>query len=141
MRKYDTYVFTAGMELYASPLLDLLDPDRRLSGRLYRQHCKYYRGYSLKDLSAVLSDLSRTVLVDNNPISFGVQPSNGIPVPNFYSDSSDSHLVEVMKTLDVLADSDSDVRPQLNDMFRLPDRLRSWRVQLGLESTDARPRL
>ena len=138
MRKYDTYVFTAGMELYASPLLDVLDSQNRLKGRLYRQHCRHYRGYFLKDISVVPSDLSRTVLVDNNPISFGVQPSNGIPVPNFYSDASDNHLEEVMKTLDLLADSEADVRPQLDGIFGLTDRLRSWRVQLGLESADGR---
>lgn len=33
------------------------------------------------------------VLVDNNPVSFLAQPSNGIPVPSFYDDPSDDALV------------------------------------------------
>lgn len=32
------------------------------------------------------------VLVDNNPISFLAQPSNGIPVPSFYDDPEDDAL-------------------------------------------------
>ena len=32
--RFDTWVFTAGMELYASPLLDTIDPEGLLTGRL-----------------------------------------------------------------------------------------------------------
>jgi hypothetical protein len=39
----------------------------------------------LKDLTAVtdVAGLGRCVLVDNNPLSFICNPSNGIPVPDF----------------------------------------------------------
>lgn len=33
----------------------------------------------MKDLSGLAKDLSRIVLVDNNPFSFLLQPLNGIP--------------------------------------------------------------
>ena len=39
-----------------------------------------------------LLDLSRTVLVDNNPISFHAQPENGILVRSFYDDPRDKVL-------------------------------------------------
>lgn len=42
-----------------------------LSHRQYRDH--------VKDLSCLSKDLSRTVIVDNNPFSFLLQPLNGIP--------------------------------------------------------------
>ena len=88
--EFDTYVFTAGTEPYASPLLDILDPCGGLQGRRYRQHCRQVTVASrggqtqyLKDLTAVtdVSGLARCVLVDNNPLSFVSNPSNGIPVP------------------------------------------------------------
>jgi len=138
MTKYDTYVFTAGLELYASPLLDVLDPDNRLAGRLYRQHCKHHRGYYLKDLTVLPSDIKRTVLVDNNVISFGVQPSNGIPVPNFYTDANDNHLEDVMRTLDMRAETEEDVRPQLDGLFNLEEQLHGWRVQVGLDDNSSK---
>jgi len=94
--EFQTYVFTAGTQPYAEPLLDTLDPQRELlQGRLYRDHCREVVLSSgsyqyLKDLRAALEmagvdeeDFSRVVLVDNNPMSFVCQPSNGIPVPDF----------------------------------------------------------
>jgi hypothetical protein len=88
--EFDTFVFTAGTEPYASPLLDKLDPAGALQGRRYRQHCRQVTVASrggqtqyLKDLVAVTGTdgLARCVLVDNNPMSFVSNPSNGIPVP------------------------------------------------------------
>lgn len=35
---------------------------------------------------------SSMVLVDNNPVSFLAQPSNGVPVPSFYDDPEDDAL-------------------------------------------------
>ena len=80
------YVFTAGTEAYAAPLLDLIDPERKLTGRFYRTSCRRVvcelGELYLKDLSSLPlpQPLSRVVLVDNNPVSFLVQPCNGIPV-------------------------------------------------------------
>lgn len=33
----------------------------------------------MKDLSCLSKDFSRVVIIDNNPFSFLLQPSNGIP--------------------------------------------------------------
>lgn len=37
----------------------------------------------MKDLSCLSKDLSRVVIVDNNPFSFLLQPLNGIPCVPF----------------------------------------------------------
>ncbi|CAK0805669.1 unnamed protein product [Prorocentrum cordatum] len=79
---FETYVFTAGVEEYASAVLDAIDTERKLAGRLYRQHCRAVKtpvgDQFLKDLSAVAGrcqrkDVERIVLVDNNPLSFVLQ--------------------------------------------------------------------
>merc|ERR1712166_1082383 len=77
--QFDTFVFTAGTQSYAEPLLDIIDPTGELfTGKFYRHNCRrvHYDGgvQYLKDLTAISSDLQRCVLVDNNPISFGCQP-------------------------------------------------------------------
>lgn len=58
------------------------------------------------------------MLVDNNPLSFLAQPSNGILVSNFYDNPEDQTLVAVLDLLDRL-DREDDVRPLLDDMFGL----------------------
>merc|ERR1711865_501798 len=45
-------------------------------------------------------DLSRTVLVDNNPICHVMYPANGILVPSFFDDPSDRELAKVSTLLD-----------------------------------------
>lgn len=42
-----------------------------MNHREYREH--------VKDLSCLSKDFCRTVIVDNNPFSFLLQPLNGIP--------------------------------------------------------------
>jgi len=87
---------------------------------------------SESDLSSSF-DERRVVLVDNNPLSFLANPSNGILVSNFYDDPKDATLDAVMELLHEL-DEAEDVRPVLESKFGLKDALRdvvrstnSWR--------------
>jgi len=122
-KHYDVYVFTAGLEAYGKPILDALDPKNTLfAGRFFRESCAQRKGMFLKDLRVVRSDLSRVILVDNNPVSFLMQPSNGIPVPSFYDDAGDRTLESLSKVLASLREVE-DVRPRLHQLFRLADLL------------------
>ncbi|CAM9517995.1 unnamed protein product [Discosporangium mesarthrocarpum] len=133
-RDYNTVVFTAAMPDYAGPVLDFIDPKGTLfHQRLYRNSCRQVKGAFLKDLSIVGAecggDLSRIVLVDNNPLSFICQPNNGILVASFYDDPNDSALASVMQLIRHL-DQAQDVRPFLKDMFRLDTLLCEYRSAL-----------
>lgn len=122
-KHFDVYVFTAGLEAYGKPILDALDPKGTLfAGRFFRASCQVRKGMFLKDLRVVRKDLSKVILVDNNPVSFLLQPSNGIPVPSFYDDESDRTLQSLTKVLMSLNDLE-DVRPRLHQLFRLADLL------------------
>lgn len=132
-KHYDVYVFTAGLEAYGKPILDVLDPKGNLfAGYFFRESCKQRKGMFLKDLSVIRGgDLSRVILVDNNPVSFLMQPSNGIPVPSFYDDAKDRTLESLSKVLASMQDVE-DVRPRLHQLFRLADLLAEHqRVILG----------
>lgn len=141
-KRYQTYVFTAALEVYAGPLLDKLDPDGTMfAGRFYREHCTYEPtlGVYIKDLNNIklketqqqenngsnlktLFDDKRVVLIDNNPYSFLANPTNGILVSNFYDDPKDDTLQAVMELLEEL-DLVDDVRPILDEKFGLSDAL------------------
>lgn len=64
------------------------------------------------------SHLRRVVLVDNNPLSFVANPTNGILVSSFYNDPSDKTLPAVLDLLKELDPLD-DVRPTLDARFGL----------------------
>ncbi|EPS72976.1 hypothetical protein M569_01780, partial [Genlisea aurea] len=119
----DLVLFTAGLEGYARPLVDRIDASNLFTQRLYRPSTVTtpYRDH-VKDLSCLSKDLSRIVIVDNNPFSFLLQPSNGIPcVPFSAAQPRDDQLMEVILPLLKQLSVQRDVRPVLYDKFRMPE--------------------
>jgi len=48
---YELVIYTASLSKYADPLLDWLDPKRLCHYRLFREHCTFFQGIFVKDLS------------------------------------------------------------------------------------------
>lgn len=99
---FEVAIFTAGLQWFADPILDYLDPKGTLiQHRYYRQHtCQLIdnRGGSLifKDLEIFTGgevDLSNILLIDNNLYSFATNLENGIPVQHYLGDKNDNCLL------------------------------------------------
>ncbi|KAK8925924.1 Mitochondrial import inner membrane translocase subunit TIM50 [Platanthera zijinensis] len=119
----DLVLFTAGLEGYASPLVDVIDANNRFSLRLYRPATvtTEYRQH-VKDLSCLSKDLCRVIIVDNNPFSFLLQPLNGIPCfPFSAAQPHDEQLLKVVLPLLKLLSLEKDVRPALHRKFCMPE--------------------
>ncbi|KAG5533515.1 hypothetical protein RHGRI_027633 [Rhododendron griersonianum] len=117
----DLVLFTAGLEGYARPLVDRIDVENRFYRRLYRPSTSSteYREH-VKDLSCLSKDLCRTVIVDNNPFSFLLQPMNGIPcIPFSAGQPHDDQLLEVLLPLLKHLSQQNDVRPVLYEKFHM----------------------
>jgi RNA polymerase II subunit A small phosphatase-like protein len=90
---YELVVYTASLNKYADPLLDLLDPHRVIAHRLFREHCVYYEGHYVKDLRLLNRPLSKTIIVDNSPNSYLFHPENAIDCTSFIDDRRDEELL------------------------------------------------
>ncbi|XP_061620580.1 CTD nuclear envelope phosphatase 1A isoform X1 [Phyllopteryx taeniolatus] len=100
---YELVVFTASMEIYGSAVADKLDNNRNiLRRRYYRQHCTLDLGSYIKDLSVVHDDLSSIVILDNSPGAYRSHPDNAIPIKSWFSDPSDTALLNLLPMLDAL---------------------------------------
>ncbi|PWA28818.1 hypothetical protein CCH79_00012967, partial [Gambusia affinis] len=100
---YELVVFTASMEIYGSAVADKLDNNRNiLKRRYYRQHCTLDLGSYIKDLSVVHDDLSSIVILDNSPGAYRSHPDNAIPIKSWFSDPSDTALLNLLPMLDAL---------------------------------------
>ncbi|XP_034612932.1 CTD nuclear envelope phosphatase 1 [Trachemys scripta elegans] len=111
---YELVVFTASMEIYGSAVADKLDNNRSiLKRRYYRQHCTLELGSYIKDLSVVHSDLSSVVILDNSPGAYRSHPDNAIPIKSWFSDPSDTALLNLLPMLDALRFT-ADVRSVLS---------------------------
>jgi carboxy-terminal domain RNA polymerase II polypeptide A small phosphatase len=117
----DVVLFTAGLPGYAGPIADALDPTGTLLPvRLFRPSTRAAGPVPhTKDLSVLGRDLGRTILLDNSPWSFLLQPGCGVPAAPFAGEGADAHLVSaVLPLLESLAlDPTLDVRPALAARF------------------------
>ncbi len=78
--KWEVVVFTASLAKYADPLLDILDPQRLVRARLFREACVQHYGNYVKDLSLLGRPLNHICILDNSPYSYIFQPDNALPI-------------------------------------------------------------
>jgi len=120
---FEVVVFTASQEVYASKLLDLIDPKGiYIHHRLYRDSCVCVEGNYLKDLSVLGRDLSQVVIVDNSPQAFGFQLENGIPIESWFEDDNDTQLLQLLPFLKNLLKT-NDVRDHVKEKFKLYEKV------------------
>ena len=95
-------IFTAALKDYANWAISCIGDgasEQFISFRLFRQHALPCKDFYIKDLSLLGRDLSKTLIVDNTPENFLMQPDNGIPIASWYDDEADTHLVQMATML------------------------------------------
>lgn len=100
---FEVVVFTASLSKYANPLLDIIDPERYISDRLFRQHCTFFNGSYVKDLSLLGRDLNDIIIVDNSPMAYSFNPDNAVPITSWFDDKNDTELTEMIPLLKALS--------------------------------------
>ncbi|KAL0737254.1 hypothetical protein Bca4012_013464 [Brassica carinata] len=114
---FHVVIFTASHSIYASQLLDILDPDGKfISQRFYRDSCILSEGIYTKDLTVLGLDLAKVAIIDNCPQVYRLQINNGIPIKSWYDDPTDDGLITILPFLETLAVAD-DVRPIIGRRF------------------------
>ena len=109
---YEMVIYTASLSKYADPLMDILDPKKLCTARLFREHCTFYNNIFVKDLSKVDRDPKDLLILDNSPNSYLFQPESALPIVSWYDDMEDTILFEYIPLLQGLAVVD-DVRDAL----------------------------
>ena len=106
---YNLYIFTASMSQYLTALLNILDKNRLIIKAFNREHCQYKFGLYFKDLSIFNVDYKNIIIIDNNPVSYALNKSNGIPIQTWIDDPNDKEFIRLIPLLKYLAKVD-DVR-------------------------------
>ncbi|KAM3140830.1 hypothetical protein pb186bvf_007057 [Paramecium bursaria] len=112
---YEIVIFTAAMPDYANFIIDILDEGQKVAARLYREHTVLKDNVYIKDLSILGRPLNRTIIVDNMPENFQLQPENGIFIQGWYGEQKDRALKDLQPLLEEIAIKKvKDVRVALN---------------------------
>ena len=110
---FEVVIFTASMQEYANPILDEIDAEKKIKYRLYRDHCiKIDKDKYIKNLNLLGRDLKNVIIIDNNPTSYTLNVSNGLPISSWESCQSDNELIKLIPLLQFLSKNNVvDVRP------------------------------
>ena len=101
---YEIVIYTASLSKYADPLLDKLDIGHTIEYRLFREHCVFYDGHFVKDLSVLTRKIENTIIVDNSPQSYTFHPDNAIDCSSYIEDPSDTELWQIADFLEGIKD-------------------------------------
>jgi carboxy-terminal domain RNA polymerase II polypeptide A small phosphatase len=127
---FEMVIYTASLSKYADPLMDILDPKGICTSRLFREHCTFYNGIFVKDLSKIDRDQRDLLIIDNSPNSYLFQPESALPIVSWYDDMSDTILYDYIPMLQGIAVVD-DVREALAT-FIYPNEPNEYdRIDLG----------
>ena len=118
MGKYfEIIIFTASIAAYASPLLDILDKDKNIQYRLYREHCNFVNGVFIKDLKRLNRSLKDVIIIDNSPLAYAFDVDNGLPILSWFDNRNDKELINILPILRFLNKVD-DVRKYIKKFLR-----------------------
>ena len=96
---FEVVIFTASIPKYASPLLNILDTEKNIKHRLYREDCTYINGLFIKDLKRLNRSLKDLIIVDNSPLAYAFNAENGLPIKTWYDNRNDTELKKILPLL------------------------------------------
>lgn len=105
--KFELVIFTASLAKYADPVLDLLDKDKIVGARLFREACSNHKGNYVKDLGRLGRDIRHVIIVDNSPASYLFHPENAVPIDSWFDDENDTELLDLIPFLEDMTKVDN----------------------------------
>ena len=116
---YEIDIFTAALQNYADNILDKLDKNKiYFSHRLYRCHCSWEDGKSIKKLELIGRDLNKIAFVDDIERNAKYNMKNLILVSKWSDDIFDEEIINITNKLKIIAETgkyDEDITQGLLD--------------------------
>ncbi|CAD8155063.1 unnamed protein product [Paramecium pentaurelia] len=121
LNKYaNLFIFTSSNIKYATTIMQILDPLKEIfQGLFFRDHCTILQDNTqVKDIKIISNDLTKIILIDNNPQCFIPQPFNGIPIIPFIDNKADKELLILYQFIEREIFSAEDVQQVIKRFFQ-----------------------
>ena len=100
---YEICIFSASSQKYASSIIDIIDTNKVISKRFFREDCIHLDNSEtfsyIKDLEKIQKDYNDIIIIDDNVSSFILQEENGIPIKSWRGDKNDIELLKLIPIL------------------------------------------
>ena len=109
---YEIIIFTASIPIYANKVIDIIDPDKLISHRLFRSSWVEHKSinangdptsYWVKDLSRLSRFIDDIIILDNSPSAYIYQKENALPVKSWTGQPDDCELYLLASLLKMVA--------------------------------------
>ena len=120
-KNFQLYIYTSGSKLYAEEITNLIDSNNLIQEFYSREDMVKLNGKFYKDLSIIRKQLSKVIILDNNP-DFILQKENIVRIKRFDNyDPEDIALNRFVKYVDILVkdglDKSDDLRAKFNNII------------------------
>lgn len=96
---YNIIIYTDKAQEYSDAVIDMIDKNKVIYKRFYKQHCMIMGGAFIKEITIVNKDLSRSVLIDNCSTGISLNKDNSFLIKSFKGDDDDDLLIEYLVVL------------------------------------------
>ena len=104
---FTIYIYTAGVKEYADKIIDLIDTQKVVQQRFYRDSCRIEGNRYIKNLQKLNFDLKKTLFIDNELYQIEGNLENGILIDSFVGQKDDRQLVVFKQAIRNLLIKDS----------------------------------
>lgn len=109
-KKFEVVVWTASVAAYCDAVMDNLDPEGLVKHRLSRNHCsrafdspeEQHEVMVVKDLERLGRNLEQTLIIDNNPECYLLQPQNALPINDWFGNNWDDELTNTWSVMGLI---------------------------------------
>ena len=116
---FEIVIFTASLSIYALPIINFIDKNKKCEFKLFREHCSTFNNGFIKDLKKLSRDLNNLILLDNNPNCYLLNKENAIPIKTWIDNINDKELYKIIPYLKFLSKEHiKDIRPILEKVKR-----------------------
>ncbi len=111
---YEVVVYSDQLSTYVDPIVERLDPERYVAGRLFREANRFSDGEYLRDLSCLNRDMNVVIYITARPKTT-LQPENTLII-NPYQLAEDGGVAQDTTLLDLMPFLESIVRLNVRDV-------------------------